>query len=137
MAFKLYLDPVIPESPLGLCRCELQTYLGVGRNEVTPIARRFQLEKVRGHYPDLAIWRQLFGLAPVCAVGTALLRERLVPIGWVSAITKIPQSTIRSHIHSGSWEFPAGVQLGDPGKSAPARLRRWRPDEIRSGMARQ
>lgn len=132
MSFKLFREPIIPASPAGLSTDELRRYLGVGRNNVTPIARRFGIEKLHGIYPEIVVWRQLFGLTPDDDAAQAVLREPLVDINWVSQATGVPQSTIRDHLRSGRWKYDRGVQLGDEKTPPSPRLRRWIPAQIRN-----
>ncbi|SDY85934.1 hypothetical protein [Citreimonas salinaria] len=132
MPFELFRAPIIPASPAGLSTDELRRYLGVGRNNVAAIARRFGLENLHGIYPESVVWRQLFGLGPGDDAALAALREPLADIAWVSRATGVPQSTIRGHLRSGHWRYDGGVQLGDTHNDAFPRLRRWIPTVIRS-----
>jgi len=132
MRFELFREPIIPASAAGFTTEELRLYLGVGRNNVAPIARRFGIEKLHGIYPESVIWRQLFGLGPGDDIARAALREPLADIGWLSKATGVPQSTIRDHLRSGRWKYDRGVQLGDEKTTPSPRLRRWIPALIRN-----
>lgn len=132
MPFELFHEPIVPASAAGLTTEELRRYLGVGRNNVIPIARRFGIEKLHGIYPESIVWRQLFGLRPDDEAALAALREPLADINWVSKATGVPQSTIRDHLRSEHWRYDAGVQLGDVSKMPSPRLRRWIPALIRT-----
>ena len=125
MPFELFHEPIVPASAAGLTTEELRRYLGVGRNNVAPIARRFGIEKLHGIYPERIVWRQLFGLRPDDEAALAALREPLADINWVSKATGVPQSTIRDHLRSDHWRYDAGVQLGDVSELSSPRLRRW------------
>lgn len=134
MSFDLFHDPIIPAKPAGLTTGEMQRFLGVGRNNVTAIARRFRIEKLHGLYPEPIIWRQLFGIAPEDEDARALLREPLVDSCWVSQATGVPRSTLRGCLRSGRWQYDDGVQLGDDDPEKPPRLRRWIPALIRTAV---
>lgn len=131
MHFKLFHEPIVPASAAGLTTEELRRYLGVGRNNVAPIARRFGIEMLHGIYPECIVWRQLFGLVPDDEAAQAALREPLADINWVSTATGVPQSTIRDHLRAGHWKYDRGVQLGDQSGTQARRLRRWLPALIR------
>lgn len=132
MSFKLFHEPIIPTCPAGFTTEELRRYLGVGRNNITPIVRRFGIQKLHGIYPERVVWRQLFGLGAEDAVAQEALREPLVDINWVSRATGVPQSTIRGHIRSERWNYDYGIQLGDKTTIPSPRLRRWIPALIRN-----
>lgn len=132
MSFELFRAPITPASPAGLTTEELKLYLGVGRNNVASIARRFGIEKLHGIYPERVVWRQLFGVGPEDEAAQAALREPLVDINWVSRATGVPPSTIRDHLRSKQWKHDFGVQLGDQRAKASPRLRRWVPALIRN-----
>lgn len=131
MPFECYRDPIIPVSPAGLTRAELQRYLNVGRNNVTPITQRFGIECVHGLYPEAVIWRQLFGVEPTDDTARDHLREQLADINWVAWMTGVPCSTVRNAVSNASWHYDIGVQLGADSASAAPRLRRWLPTLIR------
>lgn len=132
MQFSLFRAPIVPANAAGLSTEELRRYLGVGRNMVTSVARRFGIEKLHGIYSERVVWRQLFGLAPDTDAAEAALREPLADINWVSNATGVPQSTIRDHLASGAWKYDRGTQLGAEDATHPPRLRRWIPALIRS-----
>ncbi len=132
MQFELFREPIIPASPAGFTTEELRRYLGVGRNNVTPIMRRFGIEKLHGIYPESVVWRQLFGLGADDAAAQAALREPLGDINWVSQATSVPKSTIRDHLRSGHWKYDRGIQLGNEATIPSPRLRRWIPALIRN-----
>lgn len=131
MPFENYRDPIIPVSPAGLTRAELQRYLNVGRNNVTPITLRFGIECIHGLYPEAVIWRQLFGVEPADDAARDHLREQLADINWVAWMTGVPCSTVRNAVSNASWHYDIGVQLGADRASAAPRLRRWLPTLIR------
>ncbi len=132
MSFKLFREPIIPASPAGLSSDELRRYLGVGRNNVTPIARRFGIAMLHGIYPESVVWRQMFGLEPSDDAARAALREPLADINWTSQATGVPPSTLRAHLRSGTWKYDGGFQLGDDQTKPAPRLRRWIPAFVRS-----
>jgi len=132
MTFELYSKPIVPANPAGLTTDELRRYLNVGRNNVGVIAPRFGIEKLHGIYPEVVVWRQLFGLTPDNDVALAALREPLANVQWVSSATGVPTSTIRDHLRSKRWQYDFGVQLGDVSEILNPRLRRWIPALIRS-----
>ena len=131
MRFELFHAPIVPASTAGLTTQELRRYLGVGKNNVALIARRFGIENLHGIYPECIVWRQLFGLAPDDEAAQAALREPLADINWLSTATGVPQSTIRDHLRARRWSYDRGVQLGDRNGTQARRLRRWIPALIR------
>lgn len=132
MSFDLFHDPIIPANPAGLTSGEMQRYLGVGKNNVSAVARRFGIGKLHGLYPEPIIWRQLFGIAPEDEDARAFLREPLADCLWVSQATGVPRSTLRGCLRSGDWQYDDGVQLGKDDPEKPPRLRRWIPALIRT-----
>jgi hypothetical protein len=132
MTFELYRKPIIPANPAGLSTDELRRYLNVGRNNVSAVAHRFGIEKLHGIYPEVIVWRQLFGLSADDDIATSALREPLADINWVSRATGVPQSTVRDHLRSKQWQYDGGVQLGEVSETQKPRLRRWIPALIRS-----
>lgn len=121
MPFELYREPLIPASDAGYTTDELRRYLGVGRNTVTPILRRFGIRKLHGIIPEIVLWRQIFGLAPEGDAALQALREPLADITWVSRVTRVPMSTPRGHLRTGCWDYDPGIQLGDATCGSPLR----------------
>ncbi|WP_417480592.1 hypothetical protein [Maricaulis maris] len=132
MPFELFREPLIPASDVGYTTDELRRYLGVGRNNVTPVLSRFGILKLHGVVPETVLWHQLFGLAPADDAALQALREPLANTTWVSQVTRVPMSTLRDHLRTGRWAYDPGVQLGDTTGGGPPRLRRWIPALIRS-----
>ncbi|MBB05140.1 MAG: hypothetical protein CML03_06425 [Pseudooceanicola sp.] len=132
MTFELYRPEIIPAKDAGLSTKELKLYLGVGRNSVAEIARRFGVEKMHGIYPEKVLWRQLFGVLPADDSTRSLLRESLVDINWVRKVTGVTNSTIRDNLRTGRWQYDRGVQLGDADAEQAPRMRRWLPALIRT-----
>lgn len=132
MSFELFKEPLITASDAGYTTDEVRRYLGVGRNNITPILRRFGIQKQHGIVPEAVLWRQIFGLIPENDAALLALREPLADIGWVSRATGVPMSSLRDRLRSGRWAYDAGIQLGDTTGGGPPRLRRWIPALIRS-----
>lgn len=134
MPFKLFNEPIVPVNPAGLTTGELQHYLNVGRNTVSPVLLRLGISRVHGIVPEAILWRQLFGIVPEDEEAQMALREPLVDINWVSQATGTPMSTLRDHLRTDRLQYNPGVQLGERTRTAPPRLRRWMPCIIRSQM---
>jgi hypothetical protein len=122
-----------PRTPGLLSRGELQDYLNVGKNALPGIAERFNLAPVENHFPWRTIWRQILGLQPADEEEVALLREQLQPIDWVARRIGGSQSTVRTKVRGGTFDYPGpAVDLGRPGVAS--RSRRWIPAQIRAAI---
>ncbi|WP_206742596.1 hypothetical protein [Leisingera sp. ANG-S3] len=107
-------------------KTELAVWLGVSRNSVTAIAKRFGLREIESLFPEADVWRKILGVDPRCEEDRVLLRRPLQDSTWFARQTGIPPSTIRAKIREGTLEYPHGVQLSEESEAGGApRSRRW------------
>lgn len=134
MKLQLRLTPIVPKSPLGLSREELRSWLSVGKNEIKPIASRFNLTRLCGCFPEEDVWAKILGVQPADEPARTALREPLGDTAWISWVTRTPASTLRAKIAANSFDLDPGVQLGDTKGTSEPRLRRWNRQLILSQL---
>ena len=130
----LNIPGIQPKVPGLLSRAECATYLNVGRNEVTPVMKRFGIAAREDHYSELLIWKRILGVTPIDEDARAELRFQLQDINWVSERVGKSVARIRGKIRAGSFEYHPGVQLGSTDEGKAPRLRRWVPHLILDSM---
>ncbi|UWQ48973.1 hypothetical protein K3720_13725 [Leisingera caerulea] len=107
-------------------KTELSEWLGVSRNSVAGIAKRFGLREIESLFPEADVWRKILGVEPRHEEDRVLLRRPLQDSTWFARQTGIPPSTIRAKIREGTLEYPHGVQLSEESEAGgPPRSRRW------------
>ena len=136
----MHLEPIKLKRAGVMSTAELAAWAQIGKNNVQPIIRRFQIREITGNrkyhrFPIHDVLKKILGVTPRT---TEDLERLLIPLQkakWVSEMTGLSVSAISASVCEKRGVLPSPIELTISGRDrAPARSRRWIPAQIEAHL---